>query len=101
MTKKSIALSNRMVASAATEHTTLFSRLARLQAVVALAGIYSAIMEERISPQLTLHLLNAQMAAFVALLPATLPLTLRLVCFLWAALALTGCREAYRHRERG
>lgn len=61
--------------------------------VVWLSRQYSRLMEEPVSPRLTLRLLNAQAAALLLLGTATVNLPATLLLFLWTACALKACRR--------
>lgn len=91
MTKKSFVLDTPFLAQEKPQ--SLFARLAATRPVVALAAFYSRLLEEPVSPRHTLHLLNAQAAVLAAIFPADMSLFLRGLFFLWAALALLGCRQ--------
>lgn len=62
--------------------------------VKALAAIYSGLLEETVSPRRTLHLLHAQVACLILVFPAALPLLVRVLLFVWAVLAVRGCRKS-------
>lgn len=91
MTKKSFVLDTPFLAQEKPQ--SLFVRLAATRPVVALAAFYSRLLEEPVSPRHTLHLLNVQVAVLAAIFPADMSLSLRAIFFLWAALALLGCRR--------
>lgn len=91
MTKKSFVLDSSLLVQEKPQN--LFVRLAATRPVVALAAFYSRLLEEPVSPRHTLHLINAQMAILAAIFPADMSLALRLIFFLWAALALLGCKR--------
>lgn len=92
MTKKSFVLDSSFLAQEKPQN--LFARLAASRPIVALAAFYSRLLEEPVSPRHTLHLLNAQAAILAAIFPADMSLSLRALFFLWAALALLGCKRS-------
>lgn len=65
--------------------------LTRTKAVRSLARLYSLLLEEDITPTRTLHLLHAQIAAIAAICPAGMPTILRLLCLVWAGIAIRRC----------
>lgn len=87
MAKKSLVLESPL------QSQSLAERLAATAPVVALAAVYSNIMEERIDPRRAFRLLNAQAAVLAAVFPADFSVGLRLLFFLWAGAALLGCRK--------
>lgn len=68
--------------------------------VVALARIYSAVLEEPVSVRQTLLLCNVQLS-FLALVMANSSLLLRFLCLVWFIGALLKCRGCglVGHRE--
>lgn len=70
--------------------------LASAKWVVALAAIFSGIMEEEITPRFTLHILNVQLAGFFALCSAGAGFLLLLVCMAWFATSLCLAKRAYK-----
>lgn len=89
MMKKDLTLDR--TALPATPRTSFLDLLARAKAIRLLARLYSALLEEEITPVRTLHLLHAQIAAIVAICPAGMPAALRLLCLVWAGLAIKRC----------
>lgn len=71
----------------------VLSRLTQARAVRRLSSVYSTLLEERVTPLRTLHLLHAQLAITTLVMPADLPLAARLVSLLWSALALRACAQ--------
>ncbi len=63
------------------------------RAIISLARIYSALLEENVSPARTLRLVHAQIACIAALLPAEMPILLHLALLAWAGMAVYGCRK--------
>ena len=58
------------------------------------AGVFSAILEEEVTPRQARCLLNAALALTTCLLCAALPLVLRFAAFAWLFSALRNCRRA-------
>ena len=58
-----------------------------------LADSYSSILEQPINTRQARALLNAQLAFFATVMPATCPLLLRVACCVWLVCALHKCRE--------
>lgn len=48
-----------------------------------LSEMYSGLMEEYISPRLTFHLVSVQVAAFLTIMPAEMPMIVRVLCLAW------------------
>lgn len=63
--------------------------------ILTLTEIYSALLEEEITPQFTLHLVNTQFALFFTVMPADISLFGRLACLAWFALSLCLAKRAY------
>lgn len=63
------------------------------RAVLALAQFYSHLLEENIPPTRALHLLHAQIACTVAVMPAEMPMLLHLLLVVWAGVAVWQCRK--------
>ncbi len=61
--------------------------------LVRLAGLYSELMGERISPRHTLHILHAQTALLAAVFPIEMPAALRLAALAWAGITLYKLRS--------
>lgn len=61
--------------------------------VLALAHLYSLLLEENIPPTRALRLLHAQLACLIAVLPATMSLWLHLLLLAWAGVAVWQCRK--------
>ena len=61
--------------------------------IVWLSLYYSVVLKMEINTRSTLHLLNAQVAFLLAVLPANAPFVARLICMAWFALALRGCKR--------
>lgn len=72
--------------------TTPFS-LTNSRAIISLTRIYSALLEENVSPARTLCLLHAQIACIAAVLPVGMPILLHLALLAWAGMAVYGCRK--------
>lgn len=84
-----------LVGTACTPSAVRFNLVARIESCVwlqRLASVYSALLEEKISPRRTLRLLHAQAALFCAVAPASMPLGLRTVLLAWAGVAVWQCR---------
>lgn len=62
--------------------------------VKALAAIYSTLLEETVSPRRTLHFIHAQLACIMLVLPIACPLLVHALLFVWAVLAVRGCRKS-------
>lgn len=62
--------------------------------VLFLSAFYSRLLEMRVTPRQTLHLLHAQCAFFVLLFPLPFSLWMRLLFLLWFVLSVRGCRRA-------
>ena len=62
--------------------------------VLFLASFYGRLLEMRVTPRQALHLLHAQCAFFLLLLPLPFALWLRVIFLLWFALVLRQCRRA-------
>lgn len=69
--------------------------LASTRAIVVLSEMFSGVMEETITPRFTLHLINVQLSAFVALIPADVDIFLRIICLLWFVTSLCLAKRAY------
>ncbi|HRF85973.1 MAG TPA: hypothetical protein PLN34_05355 [Alloprevotella sp.] len=94
MTKKNCCLLEMPLSTTSCSPLTRLRRSLEASApVVFLSGIYSLLLEEEVKPGFTLRLLHAQAAGLMLLFPAPLGLPARLVCLLWAALALRQCRN--------
>lgn len=74
----------------------LIGWLASAKWIVALAAIFSAVMEEEITPRFTLHLLNVQLAGFVLLCTGGVGIVLQAVCLAWFATSLCLAKRAYK-----
>ena len=72
----------------------LANRVLASRWIASLTAIYSDLLEEKIKPVQTLHLVHVQMAGFSALFPAALPLVVRFLLIAWFLLALNSCRRA-------
>ena len=70
--------------------------LASLKPIRTLAEMYSGLMEEEISPRLTLHLLNVQLAAFFTIMPAELLVFTRILCLVWFVASISLAKNEYR-----
>ncbi len=62
--------------------------------VVSLASFYSRLLEMHVTPLQTLHLLHAQLAFFLMLLPFEFSVLVRALFVLWFALSVCQCRRA-------
>lgn len=60
-----------------------------------LAAMYSGLMEETISPRLTLHLVCVQVAAFFTIMPAEMTLFTRLACLAWLITSVCLAKREY------
>lgn len=84
-----------LVETACTPADFRLNLIARIETCVwlqRLAAVYSFLLEEKVSPRRTLRLLHAQTAVFFAIAPAGMPLGLRALLLVWAALAVRQCR---------
>lgn len=70
--------------------------LASLKWVVQLAALYSAVMEEEITPRFTLHLLNVQAAGFFMLCSSCAGIVISALCLLWFITSISLAKRAYR-----
>lgn len=59
-----------------------------------LSGYYSKVLERPVDNRQTLLLLNAQLAALMAIFPIDCALSLRVVCGAWLVSALLKCKAA-------
>ncbi len=66
----------------------------RGKAVRALSAFYSRLLEARVTPLQTLHLLHAQLAFFLMVFPLPFSPFVRFLCLGWFALAAARCRRA-------
>lgn len=62
--------------------------------LVRLAHLYSAIMEQAISPLQTLYLLHVQLAFTLLIFPFSLSVLVRFIFLIWTVIALLLCRSA-------
>lgn len=73
----------------------LTSRIANWTPIVRLAALYSALLEEPVSPIRTLRILNAQLALFVLCLTANASIVVTAICLVWFALSIYACKKDY------
>ncbi len=59
-----------------------------------LAGLFSAVLEEDVTPHQAACLLNAIMALLVTVFAMAMPMLFRVLCFAWFATALWQCKRA-------
>lgn len=78
----------------------LLATLEQLGAVRRLADVYSRLLEERVTPRQTLHLVHAQLACFALLLTASAPWAFYVLELAWTALAVKGCANALSHAHK-
>ena len=62
--------------------------------VALLAGYYSSVLERKVSQRQTLLILEAQAAFFTGILPADIPVVVRLLAAGWFVSALMRCRKS-------
>lgn len=70
------------------------------QLLLALAHLYSRILEEKITPSQALRLLNAQLAFLFLAFPLYFPMPVRILFLVWFATALIQCRRAGLGKDR-
>ncbi len=61
--------------------------------LIALAALYSRLMDQPIDAKQTFHLLNVQFALVTAVFPAELPIVFRLAALAWGGIAMLGVKE--------
>lgn len=72
----------------------LSEAIAQTAVVRNLAEIFSAIMEEEVTPQHTLLIVNAMMSLFMLVFPIYSSIALRIICFAWFLVAILQCKKA-------
>lgn len=82
-------------AQTASDTFDIIDLIANLKPIRVLSEMYSGLMEETITPRFTLHLLNVQVAAFMAIMPADLPVFTHVLCILWFVMSLCLAKHAY------
>ncbi|MEG1580211.1 MAG: hypothetical protein RR386_02995 [Bacteroidaceae bacterium] len=98
--KKELTLGRSLYAESSAKFNVcpLFARLQQLvlrfTPLVALAGIYSKVMEQRITPLQTLQLLHAQIACFALILVGSTSWLLSILFLVWAVVAVWQCKRA-------
>lgn len=75
--------------------TAAMARMAA-RALAPLCRYYSDIIGQAVGTRQTLHLINAQLAFFCTVFPATCPFVVRLLFFFWLLSALQKCRNSIR-----
>lgn len=65
----------------------MIDTLAAQSIVVSLAGIYSGLLEETVTPRRALSLIHAQIAVIAAMVPANLPFYGHAMLIIWAVVA--------------
>lgn len=88
--KQTISLSNPTLSK---KNMSITSRIANWKPLVLLAALYSALLEEDISPIRTLHILNVQIAFFALCLTANAGIAVVAVCLIWFALSIYACKK--------
>lgn len=95
--EKNIVLSNKqtsMVKNGKTQSVKSFTeQLAESNVIVGLAQLFSAVMEEEVTPRHTLLALNVMVALLMLLFPADLPVMARCISFVWMCVGLLQCRN--------
>lgn len=62
-----------------------------------LSSYYGQVLERPINIRQTLHLLHAQVAAFMTIFPVNGPMFFRLFCLFWLVSAVLKCRTALQN----
>ena len=68
--------------------------------VVELAKLLSAMIEERVTPALVLHLLHTQLAVLIAMLPFELPFSAYWVLGVWMTLGAQQAWTSYKAAQK-
>lgn len=79
-----------------------FSPLRALEAsgcMRSLASKFSQLLEQKVTPRQSLHILNMCAASTALLLPAQAPMSYYALSLLWAGLALRGCARAFNEKQ--
>ena len=74
--------------------TSLSRRLAETDCLQNLSELFSAVLEEDVSPMQTLCLLNSVLSLFMVVFPIGIPFLLRILFLVWFVLSLLQCRQA-------
>lgn len=69
--------------------------VANTRVIRTISEMYSGLMEETISPRLTLHLIGVQVAAFFTIMPAEMPVFTRIACLAWLATSVGLAKHEY------
>lgn len=72
--------------------------IANTRPIVTLSEMYSGLMEETVSPRLTLYLISVQVAAFFVIMPAEMPIFTRIACFAWLIASGVLAKQEYCKR---
>lgn len=70
--------------------------MSMMRLAVFLSNVFSSLMEERISPMQSLRVVHLIVACFFAVVPAGIPLLLRLLFIAWFAVTVLQLRQGER-----
>lgn len=73
----------------------IIDAIANTSIICTLAAMYSGLMEETISPRLTLHLVGVQVAAFFTIMPTEMALFTRVACLAWLITSVCLAKHEY------
>lgn len=73
------------------KNTSFVNMMADTSFIIAIANLFSAIMEEEVTPRQTLYILNMMTALFMTVFPV-MPFVLRLLCITWLCVSVLQCR---------
>lgn len=71
----------------------IISRLAGTDTIQCLSDIFSAIMEERVSPEQTVCLLNVMLALTLAIFPVGISFIVRILLLAYLAVSVYHCKQ--------
>lgn len=83
-----------------TDGEDLVDLVANTKPIAILTEMYSGLLEETISRRCTLHLVDVQVAAFFTIMPAAIPLSIRMLCLVWFITSISLAKREYRSPQR-
>lgn len=74
-------------------------RIAETDFIQSMSELFSAVMEENVTPMQTLCLLNSVLAGLMLIFTACVPMMVRLIFLVWFGISLLQCRQAGMGKE--